>query len=94
MFASTQLEQPAQFYVWGAVLGVSILSPAIAYIPKRSRKVAERAARMVPSRIERYGLITIIVLGEVIVSAIRGTAELGTFSLRAGLVLGFGLLVN
>ena len=93
MFWSVTLPQPEQFYVWGGVLAFSIVSPILFYLPSRFREITATALTLSQSSVERYGLITIIVLGEVIVSAIRGAAGLDEFSLRTGLILLLGMLV-
>jgi low temperature requirement protein LtrA len=53
----------------------------------------DRAATVSNSMVERFGLLTIIVLGEVIVGVVQGMAGNHHFSLMNGVTGGLGMLV-
>jgi low temperature requirement protein LtrA len=76
--ASTLVASPERYWVWGAGLAVELAAPLFGW----------RAIRQAPvhrSHIpERFGLFTIIVLGEAVLAAVLGTSGL-TWRLDSGL---------
>ena len=74
---SAATEQPLQYWLWAIALAVEIVGQLVAYhiwTPPTDQGGALFAAT--PSLIERLGLFVIIVLGEVIVGAVDGMANL------------------
>ncbi len=87
--ASALLPEPARYWMWGLALLVEIVGQLIAFSrwepPESQEGVAVIA--VTPSLIERMGLFVIIVLGEVIVGAIGGMADLDPLMID-GVVIG------
>ena len=86
---SVFVPSPIRFYLWGVALLVDFLAPVIfAAIVNSSMEDAQpTSAKMV----ERFGLMTIIVLGESVAGIVSGMAELtelGTRALSLSLVTG------
>ena len=73
---STFIAAPVRFYFWGAALLVSLLMPMYTFFQgKRNPEVQAQidlVTTISPSMVERFGLFTIIVLGEVIVGVVSG----------------------
>lgn len=69
-----------RLYMWGLALFISLLIPvAIIGAGKNNPRVQEQldmASDVKPSAVERFGLLTIIVLGEVLAGVVRGIAGL------------------
>lgn len=95
-FYSTRLEDSTARWIWGVTIGVALTMPLISYMRKSARKNVIEASRHSLDGIERFGLITIVALGEVIVSAINGVNDLKEFTFRNGLIgaLGIGIAVG
>ncbi|MEM6997741.1 MAG: low temperature requirement protein A [Patescibacteria group bacterium] len=93
MFATVGMDAPTNQYIWAVVVFGSMLMPLITYLSGRAREQAIEASRLSLDSIERFGLITIVALGEVIVSAINGVNYLDEFNLRNGLIGGLGILI-
>lgn len=93
--ASASVEEPARYWMWGLALMIEIAGQVIAlnrWRPPESQK-GDAVVAATPSLIERLGLFVIIVLGEVIVGAINGMADLEPLKVD-GVVIGlFGVLV-
>ncbi len=70
---------PWRFYLWGFALLLSLLLPLYIFSLGRNnaavRVEINRAIDVTPSLVERFGLLTIIVLGEVVVGTVGGVAE-------------------
>jgi low temperature requirement protein LtrA len=70
---------PGRFYIWGAALAISLIQPLYNFgLGSRSpegRKQVELLMHVSPSLVERFGLFTIIVVGEVIVGIVGGVVE-------------------
>ena len=64
--------------MWAIAITVSLISPAILQFISRDdpeiEKERERSMHIRPSLVERFGLFTIIVLGEVVIAVVRGIA--------------------
>jgi low temperature requirement protein LtrA len=77
--ASVLIPAPWRFYLWGVALFISLLLPVITFNLGRKnpqvRAEIERTSSISPSAVERFGLFTIIVLGEVIVGVVQGVAR-------------------
>jgi low temperature requirement protein LtrA len=69
---------PWYLYLWALALLLSLLLPVISLnLGRRDPKVQaqiDMSTDVSPSAVERFGLFTIIVLGEVIVAVVRGVA--------------------
>lgn len=95
-FASVFIPAPGRFYVWAGAVLFAFLLPF--WVFSRGGKDAEIRAQIEISRtssaslIERFGLFTIIVLGEVIVGVVQGVAGQRDLTLRIGLIGGLGML--
>lgn len=67
---------PTRFYLWGIAVIFSLLQPFVMVITGRINPKAQEQIDLTspvsPSFVERFGLITIIVLGEVIVGVVGG----------------------
>ena len=76
VLVSVFVPAPGRFYLWGLALLLSLLLPAIMFNLDRTNPQAqsqiERTLTPGPSAVERFGLLTIIVLGEVIVGVVQG----------------------
>jgi low temperature requirement protein LtrA len=75
---SATIDPPLRYWLWALGLSTEIIGQLIGYHRWRPPSVRESRAIFVvtPSLIERLGLFVIIVLGEVIVGAVNGMAEL------------------
>jgi low temperature requirement protein LtrA len=93
---------PWRFYSWGLALLLSLLLPLMTlrlgrHDPQVQAEI-DRTAEICPSVVERFGLFTIIVLGEVIVCVVRGVAArhhlsvLSAGTAALGMVIAIGLL--
>lgn len=65
-----------RIWLWSLALFITVLSPVLMLLFARhnpkAREQQERATMLSPSIVERFGLMTIIVLGEVIVGVVNG----------------------
>jgi low temperature requirement protein LtrA len=76
--ASVLAEPPARYWMWGLGLLIEVAGQVIAFArwtPPESQG-GDAVIATSPSLVERMGLFVIIVLGEVIVGAVTGMAEL------------------
>ncbi len=92
---------PARFYLWALAFVLSLILPtmliAIGRRNPEARKQLEIGSSVSPSLSERFGLLTIIVLGEIVFSVVSGAAdhhditwELGT-KVMLGTLLAVGI---
>jgi low temperature requirement protein LtrA len=92
---SVFLPPPWRFVMWLLALLVDLALLSL-LMTNRSMAIQEAISRLVlisPSVVERFGLFTIIVLGEVIVGVVSGVAELPHLSWLAGSSAFFGMLI-
>jgi low temperature requirement protein LtrA len=93
--ASVWVEAPGRYWLWGVGLAIELAGFIIAmyrWTPPESQE-GDAVIATTPSLIERLGLFVIIVLGEVIVGAVNGMADLSPLDLH-GLVIGLsGVMV-
>jgi low temperature requirement protein LtrA len=86
-----------RFYIWGFSLFLIVLLPLVVMIVAQKNRAMriqfDRSATISNSMVERFGLLTIIVLGEVIVGVVQGVAATHHFSLLTGVTGGLGMLV-
>ena len=91
---------PWRFYMWGFAVLLSLLLPLYMFSVGKNDPVAQaeidRIVEVSPSLVERFGLLTIIVLGEVVVGTIRGVSEHHHFTLEIGVtaVLGMSIAIG
>jgi low temperature requirement protein LtrA len=89
--ASAPVDGPARYWLWAAGLAVQVLGIVVGFrrwTPPASQG-GDAVIAVTPSLIERIGLFVIIVLGEVIVGAVEGMAEIAP---RDPDVIAIGLL--
>ncbi len=95
--ASAVAPVEARLAMWGAGLAVGILAPlANALRPLSDPEVLlerKRSETVTPSLVERFGLLTIVVLGEVLLGVVDGASEAHPLSVELGVAFGLGLLV-
>ena len=88
---------PMRFYLWGASLLLSLVLPSLSGLltpdDPAVRAQREQAFILSESAEERFGLFTIIVLGEVIVGVINGVQEAHHFDWTIGITALLGMLV-
>jgi low temperature requirement protein LtrA len=82
---STAVSEPANYYLWLAALAIAISTPFL------SVRVIQRTPIHAAHIPERFGLFTIIVLGETILSIAVGTEATG-WGTKGALAGVFGLL--
>ncbi len=91
------LESPLRYYVWiAAILLYMIMPILVAGISRYNKGMqAQREVVYSPSEsvVERFGLFTIIVLGEVIVGVVNGIASHHAWTMYIGIVGGIGMLI-
>lgn len=88
---------PIRFYLWGIALLLSLALPIFSLrLGSDNAPLQQEVDRMVnisPSLVERFGLLTIIVLGEVVAGTIRGVAERDDLTWLVGVTAVLGMLV-
>ncbi len=95
--SSVFVPAPWRFYLWGIALLLSLLLPLITlnlrYRDSRVQVEIDRSFAVSPSAVERFGLFTIIVLGEVIVGVVRGVAGQQDLTWTVGVTAALGMLI-
>ena len=95
--ASVFVPVPLRFYIWLIAIIISLLLPLLNLITGRKdpsvQAELERTMHTSPSAVERFGLFTIIVLGEVIVGVVQGVASNHHLSWIIGVTAALGMLV-
>ncbi len=88
---------PLRFYLWAFSLLLCVLLPLILIVLSRRNPQAQAQFAIVsspsPALIERFGLFTIIVLGELIVSVVQGVIELHNLNWLVGGTAVLGMLI-
>ena len=98
--ASVVVMAPLRFYLWGIAVFASLQMPLYMSTLGRNNPAIQAqidlSTAVSPSLVERFGLLTIIVLGEVIAGTIRGLAEHPQLNWEAGItaVLGMGIAIG
>jgi low temperature requirement protein LtrA len=94
---SALVSPPWRFYLWGMGTLLSVLMPLVSFMRRPSDPEVlaehERSMRPSPSIVERFGLFTIIVLGEVIVGVVRGVAGHHHLTWAVGATGALGMLL-
>ena len=95
--ASAFVPPPWRFYLWGLALLLSLLVPLLMVSRGRNNPDVQSQIDIVssisPSAVERFGLFTIIVLGEVIVGVVRGVAGHHHLTWQVGVTAALGMLI-
>jgi low temperature requirement protein LtrA len=95
--ASVFVPAPWRFYLWGVALFLSLLVPLFMLTRGRNNPEVqaqiEIASSISPSAVERFGLFTIIVLGEVIVGVVRGVSGHHHLIWVVGVTAALGMLI-
>ncbi len=88
---------PVRFYLWGAAVLISLILPlgafGIAQNDPSAREEVDRIMNVSPSLVERFGLLTIIVLGEVVIGVVNGVAGHHDLDWLVGITAVLGMLV-
>ena len=89
--------EPWRYVLWGIAmlpaLSIMFVFIRLGKTREKYRDFVDNARGTSPSLIERFGLFTIIVLGEVVVGVVQGVAAQHHFTWRIGLTAGLGMLV-
>ena len=94
---SAFLAAPARHTLWILAAVITLLMPLYLgnlgrHIPSVQAQI-ELSAEMSPSLLERFGLLTIIVLGEVLVATVQGIASHHELTLDVALTAALGILI-
>jgi len=94
-FVSAFLQPQIAFIIWGIGTVFSIFLPLILTTLNTSvdPEHREMAQRIQPSLVERFGLLTIIVLGEVIVAVVSGASHFKHFDVYHLLMVFLGMFI-
>ena len=87
---------PIRFYFWGVALLLSLLAPLYMRLRSNSPEIQAQidlSMNISESLVERFGLFTIIVLGEVIIGIVSGVNEHHDLTWQVGVTAGLGMLV-
>jgi low temperature requirement protein LtrA len=95
---SVFVPMPYRFYLWGLALILSVILPmVINWIKAKTDPLIQAQLEISydpsPSTVERFGLLTIIVLGEVMVSVVRGVSDYHHLSWMVGITAILGILI-
>lgn len=88
--------EPARFYLWGVALLLSLMAPLYMRLRSISLEVQAQidlSMDVSASLVERFGLFTIIVLGEVIIGIVAGVTNHHNLNWRVGVTAGLGMLI-
>jgi low temperature requirement protein LtrA len=93
---SASIPAPWQFVLWG------IAVPLTLFLPMKNMKKAskdpniddQQVGFITPSGVERFGLFSIIVLGEVIVGVVSGLTESAHLTWDIGLIAALGMAIG
>jgi len=87
---------PARFYLWGLALLLSLLAPLYWRLQRVSPEVQAQidlSMDISDSLVERFGLLTIIVLGEVIIGIVSGVNEHHELTWQVGIIAALSMLI-
>ena len=96
--ASVFVPAPLRFYLWGVALFLSVVVPAVINVIRGRdnpdvQEQIELSFSMSDAAVERFGLFTIIVLGEVIIGVVAGLAEHHHLTWGVGITAALGMLI-
>lgn len=88
---------PFRFYLWAIAVVISLILPFNTFrLRNKSNAIREQIDRIMhvsPSLVERFGLFTIIVLGEVVIGTINGLAGHHHLDWVVGITAVLGMLI-
>lgn len=87
---------PARFYLWGAALFLMLMVPTYLHLrrnPPQVQAQLDLSITVSDSLVERFGLFTIIVLGEVIIGVVTGVTEHHELNWSIGGTAALGTLI-
>jgi len=88
--------EPVRFYLWGVALLLSLMAPLFMRLRNNSPEIQAQidlSINVSDSLVERFGLFTIIVLGEVIIGIVSGVNEHHDLTWRVGITAALGMLI-
>jgi low temperature requirement protein LtrA len=95
--ASVFIYEAYKYYMWFAAIAISIVLPLLPLkLAKKNPSIEyqiETMSRINPSLVERFGLFTIIVLGEVVVGIVAGVTHVHHLNWEVGITAFFGSLI-
>ena len=96
-FISVFVPAPLRFYLWGLATLIALCLPLVIFRlggnnPQVQTQI-DLSTTATPSLVERFGLFTIIVLGEVIVGVVQGVAGHHDLSLIVGGIAALGMVI-
>ncbi|MDX2075907.1 MAG: low temperature requirement protein A [bacterium] len=96
-FASIFVEPSIRLYMWSFATLIAVLMPLLVFVLGRNNPVAQKhiemATRASHPLVERFGLFTLIVMGEIIVGVVRGIAEHEELTVRVGVIVALSMLI-
>lgn len=96
-FTSIVVEPPFRLYLWAAATLIAILMPLLVFVLGRNNPIAQQhleiGSRASHSLVERFGLFTLIVMGEVIVGVVQGIAEHEKLTWEVGAIAALSMLI-
>ena len=97
LIGSVFVAESIRFYLWGIAIFSTMLLPLVTFNMGRNDPDIQAqialSRKPSPSLVERFGLFTIIVLGEVIVGAVQGLAEHHDLTWEIGLTAVLGMVI-
>jgi low temperature requirement protein LtrA len=95
--ASVFVDVPVRFYLWAIALVASLLQPLLVFSMGRNnpriQQQIDQSATASAAIVERFGLFTLIVLGEVIVGVVQGVAGQHDLSWQVGITAALGMVL-
>ena len=88
--------EPVRFFLWGTALLLSLMAPLFMRLRKLSPDVQAQldlSTDVSDSLVERFGLFTIIVLGEVIIGVVAGVTGYHDPTWQVGVTAALGMLI-
>ena len=92
---STRLELEVAQQLWFGAIAFMLLFPFISAAVQRNvdAEHMELSQRIRPSIVERFGLLTIIILGENLISIVGGASYLGTFTFSNVVMIALSIFI-
>lgn len=93
---SVFIPAPIRFYLWGVGILITLLAPLYMRLRRVSPEVQAQidlSTNASNSLVERFGLFTIIVLGEVIIGIVSGVSEHHDLTVQVAITATLGMLI-
>ena len=93
---SVFVAEPVRYYLWGVGLLLSLMAPLFMRLGNVSPEVQAQidlSMNISGSLVERFGLFTIIVLGEVIIGIVSGVNENHALTWQVGIIAALSMLI-